>query len=289
MPDTHAAYRGLEPQTALMRAASGMSRTIDRRRPRRLTAAQHAEVNRHPEVRLLRRRLQSLRQWFADQKRTIASMKGTPIYDEYQEAYRAHRNIRRRHEEARLKEVKANYKTEQPVLDIQRQLRGLPIAEQDRMEAEDHIFVERVRVIETLFTFAASSPEEECTRRVQAINAVTALCSLQEGRSFRRRQNSASDTKLKKVDTPPILSETLPLECKPTQCIFCLGDEGLSAEKRLWSFHSHGDLKKHFDRKHLRHHPEDQPIVCPHPRCDAILTGKMHLQNHAEVVHKTPT
>jgi len=192
MPDTHAAYRDLKPRTALMRAASGMSRTIDRRRPRRLTAAQQAEVNRHPEVRLLRRRLQSQKQWF-----TI--------------------------------------------------------------------------------------------RRVQAINAVTALCSLQECRGFRRRQNSASDTKLKKESTPPTLSESLPLEFQPTQCIFCLGDEGLPAEKRLWSFHSHDDLKKHFYRKHLRYHPEDQPIACPYSRCEATLIGEMHLQNHAEAVHKTPT
>lgn len=100
MPDTRAAYRGLETQTALMRVASGMSRTNDRRRPRRLTAAQQAEVNSHPEVRLLRRRFQSQKQWFTDQKRTVASTKGTPMYDEYQEAYRAHRNIRRRQEDA---------------------------------------------------------------------------------------------------------------------------------------------------------------------------------------------
>ncbi len=68
-------------------------------------------------------------------------MKGTPIYDEYQEAYRAHRNIRRQHE-ARLKEVKARYKMEQRVTDIQRRLRGLSIAEQDQMKAEDYIFIE---------------------------------------------------------------------------------------------------------------------------------------------------
>ena len=60
MPNTQAAYRGLKPQTALMRAASGMSRTIDPRRPRKLNLAQQAEVDRHPEVRLLRRRLKSL-------------------------------------------------------------------------------------------------------------------------------------------------------------------------------------------------------------------------------------
>ncbi len=106
MPDTQAAYRGLKPQTALMRAASGMSRTIDPRRPRRLTLAQQAEVDRHPEVRLLRRRLKLLLQTFQEQKRSIASTKGTPLYDHYRQAYQAHRNLKRRHEKALLTEVK---------------------------------------------------------------------------------------------------------------------------------------------------------------------------------------
>ena len=292
--DTQAAYRGLEPQTALMRAASGMSRTIDPRRPRKLTVAEQEDVDRHPEVRLLRRRRQSLRKFFKDRKRSIASMKGTSVYKEYQTAYHAHPNEKRRQEKALLKEVRARYKGDQPVIDIQRQLTGLPMAEQETMKAEEYIFVGRVRVIHTLFTFATSSPEEECKRRVAAIDAMTALCSKQEGRGFRRRKPS-SNAKLEKENTPPSvlpqpsLSDSIPIQCKPTQCIFCLGDEGLSTEKRLWSFHSHGDLKKHFNRKHLRHHPDHQPIACPHPRCEATLTGKMHLQNHAEVVHKTPT
>lgn len=66
MPDTQAAYRGLKPQTALMRAASGMSRTIDPRWPKRLNLAQQAEVDRYPEVRRLRRRLKLLLHTFQD-------------------------------------------------------------------------------------------------------------------------------------------------------------------------------------------------------------------------------
>ena len=278
-----------------MRAASGMSRTIDRRRPRKLEAAQKAEVDRHPEVRLLRRKLRSLKKVFQDQKISIASTKGTPVHEEYQKAYRAHRNQKRRLEESLLKEVKARYKREQPVIDIQRQLKGLPIVAEETVNAEAYVFAERVRVIDTLFAFTTSSPEEECKRRVEAINALTALCSLQESRHFRRQKPSSADTKLERDLTPPSvfqapsLSDAIPIECKPTQCIFCLGCEGLPTEARLKSFRSHGDLKKHFHRKHLRHHPSGQPIACPHPRCDVDLKSKMHLQNHAELVHKTPT
>ncbi len=51
MPDKQAAYRGLKPQTTQMRA------TIDPRPPRKLNLAQQAEVDRYPDVKLLRRRL----------------------------------------------------------------------------------------------------------------------------------------------------------------------------------------------------------------------------------------
>ena len=57
------------------------------------------------------------------------------------------------------------------MIDIQRQLKGLPVAEEKERKAEDYIFAERVRVIDTLFTFATDSPEEERQRRVAAISA----------------------------------------------------------------------------------------------------------------------
>lgn len=294
MPDTQAAYRGLEPQTALMRAASGLSRTIDPRRPRRLTIAQQAEVRRHPEIKLLHQKLQSLRKTFRDNKKSISKMKGTPLYYEYQKTYLIHRNAVRRQEQAFLKEIIARYKVEQPIIDVQRQLRGLPMAEEKETKTEDHVFVERLRVIETLLTFATGSPKEECQRRGAAVSALTALCRLQQSHGFRRRKNSSTinsdrEKAAQLIVQRPSLSASLPIECSPTQCIFCLGNKALPALKRLWSFSSHDGLKRHFHRKHLRHHPDGQPIACPHPRCDIDLNHKMHLQNHAQVVHETPT
>ena len=77
------------------------------------------------------------------------------------------------------------------------------------------------------------------------------------------------------VSPPPSLSKTLPVECKATQCIFCLGKEDLSAADWWKIFASRGDLKKHFHRKHLRHHPSGQPVGCHHPRYDIVLNGAM--------------
>ena len=87
------------------------------------------------------------------------------------------------HKQAFLKEVKLEYKREQPVIDIQRHLQGQLIKEEETAsKVQHHVRAERVHVIDLPFTFATSSPEEECTRRARAIDDLTALCSVQEGR-----------------------------------------------------------------------------------------------------------
>lgn len=169
------------------------------------------------------------------------------------------------------------------------------MVEVEAVKEEDYVFAKRIWAIETLFIFATSSLEEECKRRSNAIDALTALCRLQGAQRLYRRKasirNNKAEQDLTEQSTPESLTllESLPVECEPTQCIFCLDREGLPTEKRFKCFHSRGDLKKHFERHHLQHHPDDQPITCPHPRCQIKLTRKTHLRSHAELVHKTPT
>ena len=83
--------------------------------------------------------------------------------------------------------------------------------------------------------------------------------------------------------------EPFPIECEPTQCIFCLGNSELLLEKRRKTFRNRDGLKRHFHRKHLRHYPDGEPIDCPHPNCDAGLSDKVHLQNYTATVYKTFT
>ena len=267
-----------------------VSRTIDPRRPRKLNLAQQAEITRYSNVRLLRRRLKSLLQNFRDQKRSIVSTKGTLIYDHYRQIYQAHRNLKREHEKALLTKIKERYKKKQSMIDIQRQLKRLSIAKQKALQAIEYVFEERVHAIDALFIFATSSIEEKCQRRVIAINALIALCKKQESQDFRRRR---ANIKIKENQTSispsSNLSKMLPIECKVIQCIFCIENEDLSTIDRLKAFASRDDLKKHFHRKHLRHHSNGQSIACPHSRCDVILNDAMHLQIHVEMMHKTLT
>ncbi len=84
---------------------------------------------------------------------------------------------------ALLKEIKRRFKKEQPVADVQNQIRGLQVKEEKDavLDGRKHLLPKRVRVIDALFTFATSSPEEERKCRVEAINALVALGHVQEG------------------------------------------------------------------------------------------------------------
>ena len=269
-----------------MRAASGMSRTIDRRRPWKLTATQRSQIDHHPEVKLLRRRQLSIRKYIRENLGPINKLKGTALYGRYQKAYHTYRNTKRRHEESFLKEIKAKYKREQPVIDIQRQLKGLPVIDKPAVDRH-YVFTERSRAINALFTFATASAEEAWKRRSEAINSVTALCSLRGAERSYRRSSTKHDQP--SSSPPPTLPESLPFECQPTQCIFCLGNDKYPIEKRLKCFHSRGDLKKHLYRSHLKHHGKDQPIDCPHPRCSTTMDNEMYFRNHLERIHKVQT
>ena len=274
-----------------------MSRSIDTKRPQELTKAQRGHVDRHPELKLLVRTMEGLEAYaLKTYKRSMRKLKGTPISDKYQRLKSDYRTKRRRLQKAYLEEVKNRYRKEQPAIDVQLQLNGAPIKTEDPDQGlvQDSLPPERVNAINSLFTFATSSQIEERKRRTMAINALTALCGVQEGSRCPPKEHSIPETKQQLATPPNSLSsspapEFIPTECKPTQCIFCIGDETLPTEKRFKTFHAHGDLKKHFSRKHLRYHPPEAPIDCPHPRCKLTLKNTMYLQNHAEEIHKTPT
>ena len=100
-----------------MRAASGMSRTIDPRRPTELSVGQQAQVKRHPEVKLLRRHRHSLKGTIRDKYGATTRVRGTAIYN-------ARHDVRRRHErvvkavwKAMLAESKRLFRKRQPLAD----------------------------------------------------------------------------------------------------------------------------------------------------------------------------
>ena len=218
---------------------------------------------------------------------------------QYWEAYRQVQSKKKAVNKAMMKEIKAKYRERQPVADIVSQLGGMS-AKDEHSEAEqgpqDRLGDERLRAFTALFAFATQDQVEERARRSEAMNAVTTLCRLQRPRvrrACRGKQLTPPEPAVEESTRNGAkiveAAEPIPIECLPTQCIFCLGNVDLAHERRTKAFHRRDGLQKHFESAHLRHIPDGQAIDCPHPECEEWLSDKKHLQNHAARVHKTFT
>jgi hypothetical protein len=125
-------------------------------------------------------------------------------------------------------------------------------AKNERSEAErgpqDRLGDERRYAFAALFTLPIDDQDEERARPSEAINAVKALCRLERPRVRRLRRG-------KQVILEPAVEEStregaktveavepIPIECLPTQCIFCLGNAALDYERRTKAFYRHDVL-----------------------------------------------
>ena len=177
-----AIVRGLPPQEELMRAASGMSRSIDQRRPRSLDPSQLAQVRQHPELKLLRRRNENLKKNMRPCGATLRA-DSTETYQSYLGICRQLQSKGKKVKRAMMADIRATYRDEQPVADIENQLRGQSEQEKEQGEPEaSHrkLCTKCDSAFHALFTFATSDPAEESKRPSEAIDAVTALCRSQD-------------------------------------------------------------------------------------------------------------
>lgn len=274
-----------------MRTATGMTRTIDTRRPQHLTDQQLAEIENHEETQRLVSQRKALMKRIKEKHGTLANAEGTSLHAQHTEAVSACRKHKRLMRIEKLNTERQQFTRKQAVADIRQQLQAsdAPASPTCDTQVAPALSNARQRAFSAVFEFATSTQQtsyvEEVKRRCEAINALAALCSVQEPavkRAWVRKKVA--------VDNLPEASIELKLSmrCAPTQCIFCLGCEGLAVNLRQKEFVDRCRLKIHFHRKHLRHLP-DSKMVCPHPLCVATLSGLQHLQNHAETVHGTPT
>ena len=296
--DTQAAYRGLAPQVALTRLASGMSRTIDTRQPRHLNPEQADQLNRHPEVRLMMRTRDAIRKRVRSDHGSFALARGSELAESYHKARRDYQKTRKAVGRAILRQVQRDYRKQQALADIAKQLRerspqtgmsASPGPNAGSSDESDQLSDERLAVLLALFSEPKQDDSDECQRRSSAVNAVIKLCECQEpSKPYVRRserhcqptnQHNFSDSK----------GSPYPIRCSPTQCIFCLGNVALEPKTRQRSFRDVYTLRTHFTLVHLNLLPDDEAIECPHPKCDQTLRHKQHLQNHALHVHNTRT
>ena len=95
-------------------------------------------------------------------------------------------------------EVKAQYREQQPMADIDSRLRDPLVREEEEhvqreLDVHHQLSDEPHRAFNALFTFAISELANECDRRMEAINAVTILSRHKEPsirKACRKRQTS---------------------------------------------------------------------------------------------------
>ncbi|XP_014550159.1 hypothetical protein COCVIDRAFT_116292 [Bipolaris victoriae FI3] len=280
--DTQAVVRGIQPQAALMRSACTMSRSIDRRRPRRLTEEQYASVDNDPSICSLLNQRKHL-------KRTVRNATKHPKYKALTSKINQERQ-RRRH--ALLKDVKERWEFEQPVRDVERQLAGLETDNHLEL-VHDVMLPAQEKLAELVLSRPGATIEEEIARRNGAIRAVTLYCGIEEGgmnpiRKGTRSRNAALPAKSQagyEEEALELAKISVYKEKRPRVCFLCLGNQGLPLAQRIYAFCTPGDLSKHFGRKHLRHTQSGKVLNCN--LCMVPLPDKMHLQRHAQEIHGT--
>jgi hypothetical protein len=280
--DTQAVVRGIQPQTALMRAACTMSRSIDHRRPRRLTPEQSASVNDDPSVRSLLNRREQL-------KRTIPNATKKLKYKKLTSKINQERQ-RQRH--ALLQAVKERWEFEQPVRDVEQQLAGGRV-EDDPELVHYAMPPAQEELADSVLSQPGTTIEEELCRRNRAIRAVTLYCGLEEGgmnpiRINRGNKNLSPPAKNRseyKSEALEAAKVSVYKDTRPRICFVCLGNKKLPTDVRTYSFYTSGDLSKHFKRKHLQHVKEGESLRCE--LCQVPLKSKMHFQRHAHDIHGT--
>ncbi|KFY46137.1 hypothetical protein V494_00595 [Pseudogymnoascus sp. VKM F-4513 (FW-928)] len=286
--DVQNIYRGLEPQKALMRFACSMSRSIDPRRPWKLTPTQSASINILP----------CIVKWSRITARLSGASVGSRREERYQKAQKRLTSERARQRRLLLLDIVDRYKKEQPVIDSERQLSGKVVDEDVRgaLERSDHMTPEQLLLIDAVLTLPETSLERENQRRITAINAVTAYCVVEEGVTFRRSRAGRPVPPVSTVKAEkPLRSEadimlrhaisSVTTDKRPTICFACLGNPNLTIRERVVSFSSPGCLTRHFMRKHVRRLGVNEPTECR--ICDVRLEHRMHFQNHAEKFHGT--
>lgn len=213
----------------------------------------------------------------------------------FQKACRRLRSEKQRQRRLLIVDLVDRYKKEQPVIDSERQLAGLVVDEDTRgaLERSEQMTPEHLHLIDAILTLPETSIENENRRRIAAINAITAYCSIEEGPASRciQRGHPLKDHNLpvaKAEEPDENLNQaivSIKREKRPTRCFVCLGKPPLTMRERVKSYATPGSLRRHFFEKHVKKLEDGAHIDCQ--ICDIRMEHRIALLIHAERFHGT--
>ncbi|KAJ5651633.1 uncharacterized protein N7484_005356 [Penicillium longicatenatum] len=298
--DMQNVMNGRDSNKSLMRAITRMSRWIDTRRPRHLTAEQRASIREHPEyVEAVQRFDEQAEVCIHDPSEQMRSRRDKLARDKLNTFGRLERALRQK--------IRKEFDRKQANIDIERQLSGAAIDDEEAKNVlrTDSMLPEQINLLEKLFTWPTShSLDAEWQRRNAAVVAISQYCGHLEGgplRGRRKRTAPSDDTdeeqrtmKLQSLKTvplsPEVSQEELLLEKagkyirkakKPRRCFQCYGDAQLPVLRRTQKYSEYKSTLRHFRKCHLK----DRRCHM----CSEDLLHEMHLRRHAEDVHRLAT
>lgn len=285
----------------LMSAITRMSRWIDKRRPRHLTAKQRASLREHPDYVEATRRI--------NEHAKICEHNASPhILARRDKLARERVNTLSRLERILRKKTRMEFDRKQAKRDIERQLSGTAVDDEEAKEvlrSEDQMLPEHIFLLEKLFTWPTSkSLETEWKRRNDAVAAISQYCPILEGGPLRGRRKRTAPSDGFDEEQKTIMVQSTKTDCaspepsqqdillkhaedyirrakKPRRCFQCFGNTLLPTHRRTQKYSEYKSTLRHFREKHLK----DRRCHM----CSEDLLHEMHLRRHAEDIHRLGT
>ncbi|KAH1593775.1 hypothetical protein KXX44_007968, partial [Aspergillus fumigatus] len=350
--DVQGIIRKTGSQTSRVRFACSLSASIDPDRPYKLSPEESKSLNELPVVRARQDTVNKRKRKWEDRKAKLSRAmavcqatfghlgEGAPsrlhrqlrqklesLEDRtieakrrYNKAVRELRNEKQRQRNRRIRENLERYRNEQPVIDLERQLAG-KLVDTKVMGALEHkgsMSPQHLKVVDTTLTMPGATLEAEYQRRIDAINAMAAFCSVEEGRPTPRATQphrlSASDDgescrpakrqRHSVIDaTDAVLRQAMESvrvrsaeeqrnglkrhkATRPTKCFLCIGNPDLPLRDRVHDYATPGSLTRHFKRMHVNRPWPAKGVEC-NVCGSALLQQKSDLVEHAEAAHGT--
>jgi len=272
------------------------SLTADPNAPTELSEEQKAEFRIHPKVLRLTNRNKALTAQLKSQGyRPISTAKGTLLYNEKMKAQARLNSYKVRLRHSMIENGRKRHFRKADTIAFNSQF-SASSDQKNPMNDEPaarriYDIPERAGVVRWICQPAAGLTGQEIfAQRIRGIEALAALCRRQETRRRGRPKWSVEqeESEVSSDDLEEDIVDKFPMECKPKQCIFCLGDGSKPYEERIFEYCRASKMMDAVE-KHLKEFEPDDQVPCPHPRCEAaklVLSNVTTFKNHTANVHK---
>jgi len=291
--DVQAAFLEEPSDKALMKVMGGMSLTSDPNAPKGLSKEESRAIANHPKIVELRQRRDALTakiRKIRNNSGPFADAKEESLIQQREEAEAALRRRKKRLRDRAEANSRKMYFLNNDTKELEEQCEDPSLYELSDGQATTATYQleERARIAEILCSpYGDLTEPENLDQRIDLIRNLTKLCSRREARRRNTRPYSPVEVIAKEEDVA--ISHSFPLDCDPRQCLFCIGDERLPYQQRLFCWSRPAKMMDHIEDKHLQLFAPDSKIPCPHPKCKeghVALNGVLHFKNHAQTVHQ---